>query len=109
MKRLLLLACVALAGCPPAVGENVTCPQTFTCGDDITNNVEESTDVICTDPSDLEQRAEDIASYEAEFAEGCNGVFSRCNEPEGDFAVCSAVCVIGGECDIATAARVRLR
>jgi hypothetical protein len=124
LAPVLLVALGALVGCEEPLGEVVTCSQTWTCGDDVVADNSASVaagaegHVFCTRPgtdalggtAGAEERAADIASYEAEFAGDCGGVNVGCVDPDvdGEFATCAATCVVAGTCDPETAVRVRL-
>lgn len=95
---------LAVAACEPPPGDIVRCSKEWSC--EVAGVVSEDSDTFCTRPDD-EDRATDIAEYQTEFAETCDSVNVDCGE--GVFATCAAVCTTGGgECDIATAVRVRL-
>jgi hypothetical protein len=110
MKHLTVRSCAALSllvaviACEPPVGDVVTCQKEWTC--ELAGVVSEDTDTFCTRPDD-EDRPTDIADYQTEFAETCDSVQVDCGGEV--FATCAAVCTTGGgECDVATAVRVRL-
>ena len=117
MKHLTLLAVLVgvlamlatlttVVACEPAPGDIVTCSKTWTC--ELAGVVSEDDDTFCTRPDD-EDRDADIAAYQTEFAETCDSVQIDCTNGEEVFATCAATCATGGgECDIATAVRVRL-
>jgi hypothetical protein len=108
MKHLTLLAVLAgvlnVVACEPAPGDVVNCQKEWSC--ELAGVVSDDTDTFCTRPDD-EDRDADIAAYQTEFAETCDSVNVDCGN--GEFATCVATCTTGGgECDIATAVRVRL-
>ena len=98
-----LFAAIACVACEAPPGEIVTCQKEWSC--ELAGVVSEDADTFCTRPED-EDRATDITSYQEEFAETCDSVNVDCGN--GEFATCAATCTVGGECDVATAVRVRL-
>lgn len=100
----ILATLTAIVACDPPVGDVVNCQREWSC--EVAGVVSEDADAFCTRPDD-EDRAADIAAYQTEFADTCDSVNVDCGD--GVFATCAAVCTTGGgECDIATAVRVRL-
>ena len=105
--RALAVAVVLMAlvtgGCPPSVGETVTCTEQWVCGGD--TDVADSSKAFCTDPGDDERSAQ-IQQFEKDFGTTCGGAQVQC--VDHTFATCVAKCTAKGECDITTAEPVVL-